>query len=84
METCGGSQSGSARVVLRARRGGRESGGEGDELRRGCAPLLLGRRGSEGVRWRPMVAASMPAISALNEKGGGVVGRGGDLVGEAG
>jgi hypothetical protein len=61
-----------------------ESGGEGGELRRGCAPLLLGQGGRGGVGRRLVVAASMPTILALKEKGGGVVGRGGDSVGEAG
>jgi hypothetical protein len=36
----GGGRSGSARAMLRVRRGGMESGDEGNELRRGCAPLL--------------------------------------------
>jgi hypothetical protein len=47
-----------------------ESGGEGSELWQGCAPLLYSRGGSGGVgRW-PVVVASMPAVSALKEKGG--------------
>jgi hypothetical protein len=40
MEGGGGDRSGSARAVIRVRRGGMESGGEGGELQRGCAPLL--------------------------------------------
>jgi hypothetical protein len=40
IERGGGGRSGSARAVLRARNGGMESGGEGSELRWGCAPLL--------------------------------------------
>jgi hypothetical protein len=40
IERGGGGQSGSARAVLRARNGLMESGGEGSELRWGCAPLL--------------------------------------------
>jgi hypothetical protein len=40
MERGGSGRSGLVRAVLRVRRGGMECGGEGGELRRGCAPLL--------------------------------------------
>jgi hypothetical protein len=53
-----------------------EGGGEGGELRRGCAPLLLGQGGRGGVGRRLVVAASMLTIVALKEKGGGGSGEG--------